>query len=61
MMDVADKRGISTDIEKLSSLLGVPVVPIVTRNGKNGVKNTIYGDGFENLRLLSNILCVVLT
>ncbi|SLM29535.1 Ferrous iron transport protein B [Desulfamplus magnetovallimortis] len=38
MMDVADKRGISIDIEKLSSLLGVPVVPIVARNGKNGVK-----------------------
>ncbi len=34
MMDVAKKRGIEIDIEKLSTLLGIPVVPTVARNGK---------------------------
>ncbi len=34
MMDVAKKRGIDIDIEKLSALLGVPVVPMVARTGK---------------------------
>ncbi len=34
MMDVASKRGIEIDIDKLSSLLGVPVVPTVARTGK---------------------------
>ncbi|MBU1194366.1 MAG: ferrous iron transport protein B [Proteobacteria bacterium] len=34
MMDVAQKRGIEIDIEKLSILLGVPVVPTVARTGK---------------------------
>lgn len=34
MMDVAKKRGIEIDIQKLSSLLGLPVVPIVARDGK---------------------------
>ncbi len=34
MMDVAKKRGIKIDIKKLSSLLNVPVVPTVARNGK---------------------------
>jgi ferrous iron transport protein B len=34
MMDVAKKRGIEINIEKLSSLLGVPVVPMVARTGK---------------------------
>jgi ferrous iron transport protein B len=34
MMDVADKRGIKTDIKKLSALLNVPVVPLVARSGK---------------------------
>ncbi|MFO7912956.1 MAG: ferrous iron transport protein B [Desulfotignum sp.] len=34
MMDVAKKRGIAIDIEKLSALLGVPVVPMVARTGK---------------------------
>lgn len=33
MMDVAKKRGIQIDIEKLSSLLNVPVVPTIARNG----------------------------
>ena len=34
MMDVAKKRGIKVDAEKLSSLLGVPVVPTVARTGR---------------------------
>jgi len=34
MMDVAKKRGISIDIEKLSQLLNVPVVPTVARSGE---------------------------
>lgn len=34
MMDVAKKRGIQIDIEKLSKLLRVPVVPTIARAGK---------------------------
>lgn len=34
MMDVAKKRGIEIDIQKLSALLKLPVVPIVARDGK---------------------------
>jgi ferrous iron transport protein B len=34
MMDVAQKRGIKIDAEKLSVLLGVPVVPTIARTGK---------------------------
>ncbi|MFP3929194.1 MAG: FeoB small GTPase domain-containing protein, partial [Desulfobacteraceae bacterium] len=34
MVDVAESRGISIDVEALSSLLGVPVVPTVARSGK---------------------------
>ncbi|MGD2187386.1 MAG: ferrous iron transport protein B [Desulfobacterales bacterium] len=34
MMDVAQKRGINVDAEKLSSLLGVPVIPTIARSGK---------------------------
>ncbi|MFB5197073.1 ferrous iron transport protein B [Neobacillus sp. KR4-4] len=34
MVDVANKRGIQIDTSKLSELLGVPVVPVVARNGK---------------------------
>lgn len=34
MMDVAKKRGIKIDAEKLSALLGVPVVPTIARTGK---------------------------
>ncbi|MEH0018966.1 MAG: ferrous iron transport protein B [Desulfobacter sp.] len=34
MMDVAKKRGIEIDSDKLSQLLGVPVVPTVARTGK---------------------------
>ena len=34
MIDVAKKRGIEINAEKLSTLLGVPVVPTVARTGK---------------------------
>ncbi|XOF32545.1 MAG: ferrous iron transport protein B [Candidatus Electrothrix sp. YB6] len=34
MMDVAEKRGIHIDTEKLSELTGVPVIPIIARSGK---------------------------
>lgn len=34
MIDVARARGIEVDAEKLSSQLGVPVVPIIARSGK---------------------------
>jgi ferrous iron transport protein B len=34
MMDVADKRGIKIDIEKLSKLLNVPVISTIARKGK---------------------------
>ncbi len=34
MMDVAKKRGIEIDIQRLSALLKIPVVPIVAREGK---------------------------
>ncbi|MFH7319683.1 ferrous iron transport protein B [Desulfurivibrio sp. D14AmB] len=38
MMDVAHDRGIELDPERLSALLGVPVVPIVARGGR-GINN----------------------
>ena len=34
MMDVAETRGIEININKLSDLLGIPVVPTVARSGK---------------------------
>ena len=34
MMDVAKNRGIEMDVNKFSSLLGVPVVPIIARSGE---------------------------
>ena len=34
MMDVAKARGLELDVDRLSSLLGVPVVPTVAREGK---------------------------
>ncbi len=34
MMDVARDRGMEIDVERLSSFLGVPVVPIVARSGR---------------------------
>ncbi len=41
MTDVADKKGYTIDIEKLSELFGgVPVVPVIARSGK-GIDNLI--------------------
>ncbi len=34
MMDVAEDLGIEIDVQKLSFLMGVPVIPIVARNGR---------------------------
>ena len=34
MVDVAEKRGVQVDAEKLSELLGVSVIPTVARSGK---------------------------
>ncbi len=34
MMDVAKKRGMEIDVQRLSELLGIPVVPMVARTGK---------------------------
>ncbi|MEJ2154305.1 MAG: ferrous iron transport protein B [Desulfobacteraceae bacterium] len=34
MIDMADSRGITIDHEKLSRLLGVPVIPTIARSGK---------------------------
>ncbi|MFN2359272.1 MAG: FeoB small GTPase domain-containing protein [Desulfotignum sp.] len=34
MMDVAKKRGITIDTDKLAALMGLPVVPMVARTGK---------------------------
>lgn len=34
MMDVAKDRGINIDIEKLSTHLGIPVIPIIARTGE---------------------------
>ncbi len=40
MVDVAKARGIIVDHEKLSSMLGVPVVPMVARSGK-GIRDLL--------------------
>jgi ferrous iron transport protein B len=34
MVDVANKRGIKIDIDSLSQIMGVPVVPVIARSGK---------------------------
>ena len=38
MMDMAAEKGITIDVEKLSSLLGIPVVPTVARR-KEGIED----------------------
>ncbi|MCB2191987.1 MAG: ferrous iron transport protein B [Deltaproteobacteria bacterium] len=45
MVDVAENRGIHIDTDKLSRLLGVPVVPTVARKGR-GVKQ-LLGEAVE--------------
>ncbi|OGR23639.1 MAG: ferrous iron transport protein B [Desulfobacterales bacterium RIFOXYA12_FULL_46_15] len=47
MMDVAKKRGIEIDIQKLSGLLSIPVVPIVARDGKG--KQALMASVAENI------------
>ena len=54
MMDVAEKRGIQIDAEKLATRLRVPVVPIIARSGKGStdlleetIKNTGNYTGSE--------------
>lgn len=34
MVDVAEKRGVKVDAEKLSQCIGVPVIPVIARTGK---------------------------
>ena len=48
MIDVAEKRGIHIDIEKLSSLLGVPVVATVARSGRG--KDELMKAAAEHIR-----------
>lgn len=48
MIDMADSRGISIDHQKLSRLLGVPVVPTVARSGKG--KKELSGAVIELLQ-----------
>jgi len=45
MIDVAKKRGIKVNAEKLSSLLGVPVIPTVARTGKG--KKELMDNAFQ--------------
>jgi len=50
MMDVAERRGIKIDIQKLSDLLNVSVIPIIARTGKGVDKllNAVLAVGVEN-------------
>jgi ferrous iron transport protein B len=40
MMDLAEKKGVEIDIEKLESLLGVPVIPTIATHGR-GIKELL--------------------
>lgn len=40
MIDVAEKRGVKVDAEKLSQCIGVPVIPVIARTGK-GTKELV--------------------
>jgi ferrous iron transport protein B len=47
MIDEAERKGIKIDIEKLSEILGVPVMPTIALKGR-GVKelfSTVYKIG----------------
>jgi len=58
MMDVAEKKGLRIDAEKLSRLLGAPVVPTVARDGR-GMKELLSaaadlasrGNGWKPLQI----------
>ena len=45
MIDVAQKRGIKVNAAKLSSLLGVPVIPTIARSGKG--KTELMDNAFQ--------------
>lgn len=46
MIDVANQRGVQVNADQLSSSLGVPVVPVIARNGKgcNQLANKVTGE-----------------
>ncbi|QTA80710.1 Fe(2+) transport protein A/Fe(2+) transporter protein B [Desulfonema limicola] len=48
MMDVAEKQGLKIDVPKLSSLLGIPVVPIIARTGKG--KKELMDTAIESVK-----------
>ena len=52
MIDVAEKRGIQVDAEKLSNLLGVPVIPTIARSGvgKADLMKTAAETANQNLK-----------
>lgn len=52
MIDVAKKKGIFINIEKLQNLLGVPVVPLIARTGEgvDGIYEAIQNSGKDNDR-----------
>lgn len=52
MMDVAKKKGISININKLHSLLGVPIIPIVARTGEGieGIYTALQGASIPPLQ-----------
>ncbi|QPA32408.1 ferrous iron transport protein B [Thermaerobacillus caldiproteolyticus] len=41
MIDVAERRGVKVDVEKISQYVGVPVVPIIARTGK-GIDGLVH-------------------
>jgi ferrous iron transport protein B len=54
MMDVARKRGMNIDVDKLSSQMGLPVVPMVARTGKGSdqlLKTVAHHAGFQPVPL----------
>ncbi|MDM8518098.1 ferrous iron transport protein B [Desulfobacterales bacterium HSG16] len=57
MMDVAEKRGLTINAEKLSELLGTPVIPTVARNGMgkkelmDAAVNSVIKKGMEPLQI----------
>ncbi len=52
MMDVAQTRGVAIDIQKLSELLGTPVVPTIARSGKG--KDEIIAAALEKINNSKN-------
>lgn len=56
MVDLAEKKGVLTDIKKLEKLLGVPVVPTIATHGR-GVKELLEAalDCLDNCRAPSSL------